>query len=84
MRSSYHKWTQTELQYIENNHNVLSDNELAVDLTRISGSTDITAPMIRRQRRKLNLKKNRGRKPKNRNVAQENMLDFNARTQVSG
>lgn len=83
MRSSYHKWTPTELQYIKDNHSLLSDDELAVDLARISGSTGITAPMIRRQRRKLDLKKNRGRKPKNRNISEENRINFDLRTQVS-
>lgn len=83
MRSSYHKWTSSELQYIKDNHVLLSDDELATDLARISGSTGITAPMIRRQRRKLDLKKNRGRKPKNRNVVEQNRINLDLRTQVS-
>lgn len=68
MRSSYHKWTAAELQYIKENHATLSDDQMAAHLTNVSGSHAITAPMIRRQRRKLMLKKSRGRKPKNRNI----------------
>lgn len=69
MRSSYHKWTASELQYIKENHATLSDDQMAAYLSGISGGHAITSPMIRRQRRKLMLKKNRGRKPKNRNIS---------------
>jgi len=74
MRSSYHKWSTTELQYIKDNHAILSDDELALNISRISGNDQITAPMIRRQRRKLSLKKSRGRKPKNRNFIQDSIV----------
>lgn len=67
MRASYHKWTDTELQYLRDNHSTLSDEEIASNLSKIL-NTSITTAMIRRQRRKLTLKKNRGRRPKNRGL----------------
>lgn len=65
MRNTYHKWTETELQYLRDNHTVLSDEEIANNLSKILNG-NITTAMIRRQRRKLTLKKSRGRRPKNR------------------
>lgn len=65
MRNTYHKWTETELQYLRDNHTVLSDEEIAGNLSKILNG-NITTAMIRRQRRKLTLKKSRGRRPKNR------------------
>ena len=70
MRNAYHKWTETELQYLRDNHNVLSDEEIAHNLSKIL-NINITTAMIRRQRRKLTLKKARGRRPKNRVVSSE-------------
>lgn len=67
MRSTYHKWTENELQYLRDNHVTLSDEEIATNLSKIL-NTNITTAMIRRQRRKLTLKKNRGRRPKNRGL----------------
>lgn len=75
MRTSYHKWTESELQYVRDNHALLSDEEIAVNLSKIVNN-NITTAMIRRQRRKLTLKKQRGRRPKNRvveNVSQVNV-----------
>jgi hypothetical protein len=71
MRNTYHKWTETELQYLRDNHTVLSDEEIAHNLSKILNG-NITTAMIRRQRRKLTLKKARGRRPKNRAVSSEN------------
>lgn len=64
MRTSYHKWTESELQYLRDHHLSLSDEEIAANLSKIVGGS-ITTAMIRRQRRKLTLKKSRGRRPKN-------------------
>lgn len=63
MRECYHKWSEAEFQYIKNNYAVLSDSQLAVELTLKSGQP-ITSSMVRRQRRKLNIGKTRGRKKK--------------------
>lgn len=70
MRNTYHKWTETELQYLRDNHAVLSDEEIAGNLSKILNG-NITTAMIRRQRRKLTLKKSRGRRPKNRTTSSE-------------
>lgn len=61
--ATYKKWTQHEIDYIVNNHTVLRDEQIAEKLSQISGD-NITTSMIRRQRRKLSIKKNRGRPKK--------------------
>lgn len=61
---SYRKWGQVELDFIKDNFNVISDDEIAVRLSQITNSA-ITTPMVRRQRRKLGIQKPRGRQPKN-------------------
>lgn len=60
---NYKKWTDTEIDYINNNYQILNDETLACKLTQMTGQT-ITTSMVRRQRRKLNIKKNRGRPSK--------------------
>lgn len=67
--ANYKKWNQSELEFIQNNQKEFSDQELAVKLTEISGQP-VTTAMIRRQRRKLNIEKPKGRRPKNRVVEQ--------------
>lgn len=57
---NYKKWTDSEIDYIRNNHTSIPDEELAVKLSQIT-SQNITMAMIRRQRRKLRLSKPRGR-----------------------
>lgn len=65
---NYRKWGQAELDFIKNNADSISDDELALQLSRITSST-ITTPMVRRQRRKLSLKKSRGRPRKTNTVS---------------
>ena len=65
--ANYKKWTQTELDFIQNNQKVYSDQELAAKLTQICGQ-NVTTAMVRRQRRKLHIEKPKGRRPKNRVV----------------
>lgn len=62
--ANYKKWTQHELDFIRDNQSVMNDDILAAKLCDISGQ-NITRSMIRRQRRKLNIKKQRGRPRKN-------------------
>lgn len=62
--ANYKKWTNAELDYIQNNHNLLCDESLAASLSKMTGGIISTA-MVRRQRRKLALKKPRGRPRKN-------------------
>lgn len=62
--ANYKKWSDSELDFIQNNHNLLCDEALAAKLTQMTGQTISTA-MVRRQRRKLSLKKSRGRPSKN-------------------
>jgi hypothetical protein len=65
--ANYKKWTSTEIDYIQNNHTLLCDEILAVKLSQITGQ-NVTTAMVRRQRRKLALKKARGRPKKNKIV----------------
>ena len=58
--ANYKKWTDTETAFINNNHVVMCDENLASKLSQMTGQT-ITTAMVRRQRRKLALKKPRGR-----------------------
>lgn len=67
--ANYKKWSSNELDYIQNNHSALSDEGLALKLSEMTGQ-NISTSMIRRQRRKLALKKNRGRPRKNINDTQ--------------
>jgi len=73
--ANYKKWTNSEIDYIQNNHTLLCDESLAVKLSQMTGQ-NITTAMVRRQRRKLSLKKNRGRPRK---IAQ-NISDESAST----
>jgi len=65
--ATYKKWTEAELDFIRNNQQLLSDDEMAAKLGQMTGS-GVTTAMIRRQRRKLGIQKPKGRRPKNRNV----------------
>jgi hypothetical protein len=62
--ANYKKWTNSETDFIKDNHNVLCDEALAAKLSQMTGQNVSTA-MVRRQRRKLALKKSRGRPSKN-------------------
>ena len=65
--ANYKKWTSSELNFIQNNHTLLCDEILAEKLSSMTGET-ISTSMVRRQRRKLDLKKARGRPLKNKMV----------------
>jgi len=61
----YKKWSSEELCYISENCNKMKDKELATLLSE-KGNGEITVDMIRRQRRKLQIRKKQGRHRKNR------------------
>jgi hypothetical protein len=61
--ANYKKWTHSELDYIQSNHTLLCDESLAASLSKMTGQ-NISTAMVRRQRRKLALKKSRGRPKK--------------------
>jgi len=67
--ANYKKWTESELSFVRENHNIMNDMELSSKLSQITGQ-NISTAMVRRQRRKLNIKKNRGRPKKNTSVAE--------------
>jgi hypothetical protein len=69
--ANYKKWSNEELDFIKNNHGIVRDEELAVKLSQMTGQ-NVTTAMIRRQRRKLSLKKSRGRPRKNDSVVSSN------------
>jgi|688.fasta_scaffold00568_60 hypothetical protein len=62
MSRNYKKWTQTDIQFILDNQNML-DKDVAVKLSEITGQS-ISASMVRRQRRKSGIAKRRGRPKK--------------------
>jgi hypothetical protein len=69
--ATYKKWSSSETEFIQQNHTLLCDEVLAVKLSQITGQ-NITTAMVRRQRRKLTLKKARGRPKKNKVVDNSN------------
>lgn len=58
--AKYKKWSNEEIEFIKNNHQLVRDDELATKLSQMVGE-NVTTAMIRRQRRKLMIKKERGR-----------------------
>jgi hypothetical protein len=68
--ATYKKWTNTETDFINNNHKIFCDEVLAVKLSQMTGQ-NITTAMVRRQRRKLSLKKPRGRPSKSGGISTE-------------
>lgn len=62
MSKNYKKWTEAELNFIRANSNSMKDSEMAQKLGEVSGDSSITVAMVRRQRRKLNMAKTRGRR----------------------
>jgi len=63
MSKTYKKWTKEELEFVANNAKNMKDEEIAQYLNKTDGSRVITIGMVRRQRRKLDIVKPRGRKP---------------------
>ena len=59
--ATYKKWQNSELEFIKQNKDSMSDVELATKLSQISNS-NVTTSMIRRQRRKLGIVKPNGRR----------------------
>lgn len=60
MSNKYKKWSGQDLQFIQDNLQICTDKELAVKMSKMSGE-NISSSMIRRQRRKLGVEKQRGR-----------------------
>lgn len=71
MRNSYHRWGQQELEYLVQNYETLTDGEIARSLSNML-NTEITTAMVRRQRKKLSIKKPRGRRSRATPVIQPN------------
>ena len=66
--ANYKKWTDAERDYIRANHKTMCDEELAKVLKQMTGE-DISTSMVRRQRRHMCLKKERGRPVKEKKPA---------------
>jgi hypothetical protein len=58
--ANYKRWTDAEREYIRANHKTMCDEELAKVLKQMTGE-DVSTSMVRRQRRHMCLKKERGR-----------------------
>jgi hypothetical protein len=68
MSKTYKKWSKEELEFINNNSQIMKDEEIAAYLNKTDSSRQITVGMVRRQRRKLSIVKPRGRRPSKNNV----------------
>jgi hypothetical protein len=68
--ATYKKWTESEIDFIKNNHASMPDEIIAAKLSEITNNA-VTTAMVRRQRRKLQLKKSRGRPRKTTIVNQQ-------------
>lgn len=66
--ATYKKWTDSEIDFIKSNHETMPDELLASKLSQIT-NVSVTTAMVRRQRRKLQLKKSRGRPRKSGHVS---------------
>jgi len=60
MNKTYKKWDDSDLDFIKNNYDKMTDKEMSETMAKISGQS-ISISMIRRQRRKLQLGRKRGR-----------------------
>jgi hypothetical protein len=58
--ANYKKWLPNELDFIREHQLALNDETLASRLSEMSGQS-VTRSMVRRQRRKMSIKKPRGR-----------------------
>jgi hypothetical protein len=61
MSKKYKKWREEDIEFIKNNGPNMPDNTVAMILSKITGY-QISTDMVRAQRRKLKIVKNRGRK----------------------
>lgn len=69
----YKRWTKEELDYIRENYQKHKDKELAVMLSEKFGS-EVTIDMLRRQRRNIGTKKNRGRMKNEDNIRSDSIV----------
>lgn len=74
-KMNYRKWNNEDIEFIKNNADKMDDIELASRLSELT-STQISVSMIRNQRRKIGVKKPRGRKSKN-IQSLSSIVDFN-------
>jgi hypothetical protein len=72
--ANYKKWTDPEIQFIKENALTMDDKSLSVKLSQMTGE-NIGLAMIRRQRRKLNIVKSRGRPAKVKDVSLNETID---------
>lgn len=60
MNKTYKRWSDSDLDFIKNNYDKMTDKDMSETLAKISGQ-NISISMVRRQRRKLELSRKRGR-----------------------
>lgn len=60
MNKTYKRWTDSDLEFIRQNYDKMTDKDMSETLSKISGQ-NISISMVRRQRRKLQLGRRRGR-----------------------
>lgn len=57
-------WTTENIEFIQNNYTIMTDNAIAITLSKITGK-NISTDMVRAKRRNLNINKKRGKKRNN-------------------
>ena len=57
-------WTIENIEFIQNNYTIMTDNAIAITLSKITGK-NISTDMVRAKRRNLNINKKRGKKRNN-------------------
>lgn len=60
MPKKHRYWQEADIEFIKNNYTNMTDTVIAVTLSKITGS-NISAYMVRQQRRRLKLTKPKGR-----------------------
>ena len=73
MSKMYKRWSPSELEFIKNSADLMTDNAIAIKLSNMTGEI-ITPRMINNQRRKMNIKRGRGRPKKSDNM--RNAIDI--------
>jgi len=63
MTTNYRKWQSHDVEFIEKNYSKMTDKSISVILSKITGD-NISVDMVRRQRRKLGLNRQKGRPKK--------------------
>lgn len=60
MNKKYKQWKESDIDFIKDNYKTMTDKQISSILCKITGD-NISTDMVRRQRRKCNFQRPRGR-----------------------